>query len=128
MQVNIVKLHESSSEGIYIEFSSQYGVAKGLWKGSTPKISQSYFVEIDIPKILIWATDIIETDYEEYKMWSEQGNIFFNVRMERCEDDGCLTVRFGDSIILIETEGIPYPQGSFLKIETNRILIYPYDL
>ncbi|WP_315119591.1 hypothetical protein [uncultured Clostridium sp.] len=128
MQIDIVKLCQCESEGIFIEFSSQYGVAKGLWKGNTPEINQSYYVELDIRKTLIWEIDIIETDCREYKMWSEQDNIFFNVKMESYENDGCLTVRLGDNVILIETEGIPYSEGSFLKLQVNKILIYPYDL
>lgn len=128
MEVNIIKLYDCNSEGIFVEFSSQYGAAKGLWKGSTPKVSQSYYVEIDIPKILIWGTDIIETNYREYKIWTEQDNVFLNVKMERCEDDGCLIVRLGESVILIEAKGISCSEGSFLKIQLDKILIYPYDL
>lgn len=127
MKVNIIKLCQCVSEGGVIEFSSQYGSAKGLWKGDIPEINQHYYIELDIPKILIWGIDIVEADCKEYKVWNEQNNIFLNVQLEYY-DDNCTTVRIGDSLILIETQGIPYSVDTFLKIQLNEMLIYPFEL
>lgn len=129
MLVNIIKSCQFQNNGTFVEFSSRYGVAKGLWKGNAPEANQSYYVELDIPKVLISGTDIIETECREYKVWSEQENIFLNVKVEFHEDDGCLSVRLGESIILIETEeDIAYPKDSFLRIQLNEISIYPYNV
>lgn len=128
MLVNIIKLCKFENNGTFVEFSSRYGVAKGLWKGNAPEVNQSYYVELDITKVLIWGTDIIETECMEYKVWTEKENIFLNVKIECHEDDGCLSVRLGESIILIETEDIPYLKDSFLRIQLNEISIYPYNM
>lgn len=128
MLINIIKSYQFESNRTLVEFSSLYGVAKGFWKGNIPEINQSYYVELDIPKVLIMGTDIIETECREYKVWTDQENIFLNVKLECHEDDGCLTVRLGESIILIETVGSSYPKDSFLRIQLNEISVYPYNL
>lgn len=105
-----------------------YGNAKGVWKGNKPEVDRSYHVEFDTTKILTWGIDITKSACREYKLWSEQDTIFLNVKMEQYENVGLLTVRFGDSVFLIETEGIPYNKGSNLLIKLNEILLYPFDL
>lgn len=40
------------------------------------------------------------------------------------EDDGCCVVRVGESIILVETEGIPLKVGSFLRVQTKSVILY----
>ncbi len=126
MQIKIMKLSQCDAERFQIEFASKYGTAKGIWRGVKPEIGKSYSVELDIPQILCWGTDIVESDLKEPKIRCEKDKVLINAQIERLENDGCLAARLGESIFLVETQGIPYTQGTFIKMQPDQILLYRY--
>jgi hypothetical protein len=124
MQVKIDKINEKETGEIYIEFSSLYGNSTGLWSGEKPILNKSYYVEVEVPQKLKWGIDIVKIDSSEYRIWNEQETVFINAQIDSVDDDNCLAIRLGDSIVLIETSGIPYAVGDFLEIVVSKIVLY----
>jgi len=93
-----------------------------------PEKNKSYHVEFDIPQSLIWGKDIKKAESNEYKMWYEDDNIYICAMFHSFEDNCCLTIRLGESLILVETEGDPIEDSKYLTICFRKINIYPYSL
>jgi len=93
-----------------------------------PEINKSYYVEFDIPQTLIWGKDIKKAQFDEYKIWYENDNIYICAMFHSFEDNCCLTIKFGESLILVETEGDPIFNYKFLTICIKKMNIYPYTL
>ncbi|MCG7316151.1 MULTISPECIES: hypothetical protein [Brevibacillus] len=108
-----------------VRFTSQYGEGSAIWHGNPPKEGSTYDVEIEIPQILAWDKDIQATNMDEHPIKIQNDMVDFVGKLESVsEDDGCCVVRVGESIILVETEGIPLKVGSFLRVQTKSVILY----
>jgi hypothetical protein len=127
MKIKVLEINKHGNDEILVTFSSPYGSAHGFWMEQNPEINKSYHVELDIPQTLFWEKDIKEAEFNECKIGGENDNIFICAMFDSF-DDHCLTIRFGESIILIDTEGDPNMNSKFLTICFRKINIYPYAL
>ncbi|MDQ0110678.1 hypothetical protein [Paenibacillus harenae] len=125
----VIKNLEESKEEIKVVFSSQFGDGIALWQGAIPKEGSSYDVELEIPDVLKWGKDIQEINSHLYSIKILNNKVCFAGKLESVSDeDGCCVVRFGDSIFLLETDGFPLEGGSFLRFETENVIIYENNL
>jgi hypothetical protein len=125
----VIKSYEESSEGIKVSFSSEFGEGIALWQGEIPKKGISYDVELEIPNVLKWGSDIQRINSHLYSMETLNNRVCFEGKLESvCEEDGCCVVRFGDGTILLDTEGVPSEVQSFLRFETENIIIYDNNI
>lgn len=122
----VIKSYEESNEKIKVSFSSKYGEGIALWQGAIPKEGISYDVELEIPNVLKWGSDIHGINSYLYSIEILNNRVVcFKGKLESVsEEDGCCVVRFGDSIILLDTEGVPLEVQSFLRFETENVIIY----
>ena len=127
MNIKVLEINKYDKDKILVKFSSPYGSAYGFWMERNPEINKSYHVEFDIPQTLVWGKDIKEAEFDECKMWCENDNIYICAMFDSF-DDNCLTIRFGESLILIDTEGDPNMNSKFLTICFRKMNIYPYTL
>ena len=128
MKVKVLEINEYGKDEILITFSSPYGSAHGFWMEQNPEINKSYSVEFDIPQTLVWGDDIKEAESDEYKIWCENDNIYIRAMFHSFEDNGCLTIRLGESLILAETKDAPIYNSKFLTIRCRKLNVYPYTL
>jgi hypothetical protein len=107
-----------------VEFSSDWGQAKGMWCGDMPQVGQQVDVELDIPVDLKWGVDIIPTDQGVHAIRVEGDVILLFVFCEAVDTDGVVTARLGGSLLLLDTSGNPgYCPGHYL-VKTRQLLLY----
>ncbi|MGG0824920.1 hypothetical protein ABE099_18810 [Paenibacillus turicensis] len=125
----IIKSFEENNEETKVVFSSEFGEGTAWWQGALPKEGMSYDVEIEIPNVLKWGKDIHETNTHLYSIKIINNRVCFEGEFESISDeDGCMVVRFGNSIILLETEGVPPGVQSFLRFEIDKLIMYENNI
>ena len=122
MRVKVIEAI-NQSQGLQVNFSTEYGNATALWSGNEPQISKEYFVELEVPGVLYWQKDITVSE-EECGIALKSGMVHLVGLFESIEDDGYTVIRLGDSIISIETQGEPPETGNNVKLTTNNLLLY----
>lgn len=123
MKINIKEIKSELSRNIVV-FSTEFGSAKAIWQGDTPRPNLEYFVEMEISNILTWGRDIIRVDECSYSVGMEGDVLYFIGYIESIDDDGYTVIRLGDSIIAIEVDGNPFPQGVFVKVLANEVSLF----
>lgn len=125
----VIKSYEERNGEIKVAFSSEFGEGIALWQGAIPKVGIPYDVELEIPNVLKWGKDIHGTNLQQYSIKIQNNRVCLEGKLESVSDeDGCCVVRFGNSIILIETEGVPSAVQSFLSLETDNVIFYDNNL
>lgn len=113
MLVTILKAVSQEDGQIEVEFSSQFGRAKGLWMDDLPKVEQSYDVEINIDDVLQWGGDIYKTQEDKFMLQETESDLLLQGTLENYDEgDGLSIIRLGNSILMIDTAGEPEPIGS----------------
>lgn len=116
------------NESIY--FSTDYGKGKGVWKGSDSPIQKEYFVELDVDTSYNYE-NIVVSKTKEYQMRvSDEKNLLTLLFLEY-DEDGCATLRLGDSIIEIETsfdERFYSLQNAYILLCAENLNIYDENL
>ncbi len=128
MNIKVLEINKYGNDETLISFSSPYGTAHGFWMEQSPKINKSYNVEFDISQTLVWGKDIKKAGIDEYKIWHQNDIIYICAMFHSFEDNCCLTIRLGKTLILVETEGDPIINSQFLTISLRKMNIYPYTL
>lgn len=127
----LIKNINIKNEACYVEFISNYGFAKALWQGEVPQIEISYDVEIEIPTILRWGDEIRLGATNELKnmLTLKKDKIFICGVIESVDiidDNKTCEIRVGDSLIIVDVEGIPDNMvGKTISITTENIVLYP---
>ena len=112
-----------------VYFSTDYGKAKGIWKGNRP-IEKEYYVEMDVDMLCDYDC-LILCDIKEYHIEMVDENIQLTLLLLEYDEDGCATFQFGDSIIEIETifdERFYALKNSYLTICVEKLNIYDENL
>ncbi len=113
-----------------VYFSTDYGTAKGIWKGINRPIEKEYYVEMDVDRVCDYD-DLILCDMKEYQIKLVNENIQLTLLLLEYDEDGCATFQFGDSIIEIETnfdERFYALKNSYLTICLEKLNIYDENL
>lgn len=97
MKINISKV---LNEIVY--FSTDYGSAKGIWKGIDQPVEEEYFVELDIDNLYNYD-DFTVSKIKEYQIKILDEKIQLTMLLIEYDEFGCATFQFGDSLIEIET-------------------------
>jgi len=127
MKIKVLEENKLGKDDVLVKFSSSYGSAHGFWMERTPEINKTYHVEFDIPQTLVWGKDIKIAESNECKIWYENDTVHFCAMFHSFEDN-CLTIRFGESLILVETEGDSIFNCLFITLCFRKMSIYPYTL
>lgn len=123
-----IYVEKVSDEVVY--FSTDYGKAKGLWKGNNRPIEKAYYVEMDIEMLCDYDYFVL-CDMKEYHIEMVDENIQLTLLLLEYDEDGCATFQFGDTIIEIETnfdERFYALKNSFLTICVEELNIYDENL
>ncbi|MFF2874980.1 hypothetical protein ACFVR2_01530 [Gottfriedia sp. NPDC057991] len=124
MEIIVVRYMKELADGYIVNFNSLYSSAEGKWVGSKPKLNFKYNIEIDIPEILEWEKQINKIDEEFSQIASNDNHVYFSGVLESVDSDGYSVLRIGNNILAFELTGDNYPIGSYVKIETEQILLF----
>lgn len=119
-------LEEKTFDKFLIKFSCEYGAGIALWKGDRPSIKNEYSVEIEINEILTWGKEVVVND-EEIAVKFNNGDFYIAGLLESVDDDGYSVIRLGQSIIAVETQGIPFPCGIYVKAKVTEAVFYKVE-
>ena len=115
-------------ENIY--FSTDYGMAKGIWKGANRPIQKEHYVELDIDGLYSYD-NVFVNNTKEYQMRIIDGKNQLTLLLLEYDEDGCATFQLGDSIIEIETaydERFYALMNSYITLFVEKINVYDENL
>jgi hypothetical protein len=127
MRVKITKIFAENEEGIDVEFSTELGNCKGIWQGLKPIIGGIYEIEIEIPYALKWKHDIFLAQNKIFQIRINESNVSLIGILESNEGNFS-SLKLGNDIVLLETEGIPFEEKKFIEILTEKLLIYDINI
>ncbi|GIP39037.1 hypothetical protein J31TS4_23170 [Paenibacillus sp. J31TS4] len=124
MKVCIYIIKREVDEGFIVRFNSSYGDGIATYVGKRPIVNIEYFVEIDVKGIFKWGEDISRIENNQCKIEVMGKLVSLYGMLESVDEDGYTVLRLGQSIVPIETEGSPYPIGSYIKIQSPNVKLY----
>jgi hypothetical protein len=102
MRIKILDVKNIQNE-IKVKFETSIGVGTGTWNGELPALGDC----IDIDDNFEWGKNITTTN-SNTSMIAIENNLFrFVTRVISYEDDGCLTVKLGDSVVFLDVDNVP---------------------
>ena len=113
-----------------IYFSTDYGMAKGIWKGTNRPIQKEYCVELDIDGLYSYD-NVFVNNTKEYQMRIFDGKNQLTLLLLEYDEDGCATFQLGDSIIEIETayDELFYAlKNSYITLFVEKLNVYDENL
>lgn len=127
MKIKIVNLSKTVGTKL-VDFETAIGKGTALWVGEEPIIGKFYDVEIDVGDDLIWGINIIMTP-EISSMIAVKDNLFYLVaKVISSEEEGCISVKLGDSVVLLEIERAPTGIFGMVECKAKNVRLYPTNL
>ncbi len=127
MRVKITKVFIENDKGIGVEFNTELGNCKGGWMGVEPIVGGIYEIEIEIPCTLKWGHDILLAQNKIFQIKINENNISLIGMLETTEDNFS-SLKLGNDIVLLETEGTPFEEKKFVEILTNELIVYDINI
>ena len=132
MQVSLTKINRATDGSTDVTFVSDVGGADAKWGGAYPVTSRSYLVELSLNEDLIWGQNIVPDEFCSHSIEQEGSKIVIKGMLEMYDlyDDGTVTIRVGDAIIVEETTGSPPQAGSHICVcvDKNNLVLYDYEV
>jgi len=100
----------------------------GKWVGGTPQINKWYNVEISVENELLWGRDVVQLEYSEPSIKSPVAGINVLQGPLDATKDGFITLRIGDSHLILNIIGIPIPFAGDVSIRATGIRLYDMDV
>ena len=113
-----------------VYFSTDYGRAKGIWKGNNISTNKVYYIEMDIDMLFDYDSFVL-CDSKEYYIEMVDENIQLTLLLLEYDEDGCATFQFGNEIIEIETnfdERFYALKNSYVTISVEKLNIYDENI
>ncbi len=128
MQIKIAKILQEEEGGSLIEFETSFGGGIGIWIGSIPEIGMESEVEFEIDEEFVWGKDIELTNIGRMQMARQGSGVRLVGEIISYEEDDCLSVQLGESVILLEVEGAPRGISSQVEFKVQSLQLYPVNL
>ena len=123
-----VLIETFNMENNRVIFASQYGKGMAFWDGESPKINTYYWAEIEIPELLEWDIDIKTEKSTAYMIGIQREACYFTAKVESACEDGSCIIRIGDSIVVLETEGRPFENGTYISFSSKEVTLFNTDI
>ena len=118
-----IVVHEIKRNGV-VTIDTGNGRIQGKWVGKLPEENSIIDIEVEIIDTLEWNKDITKESVSSYECGFSNDIISFVGYVEPVDDDGYTVIRFGGSIICLDTVGVPFSIGEFIKLVANNIEFY----
>lgn len=127
---NKMKIYVEKVLDEVVYFSTDYGRAKGIWKGNNISTNKVYYIEMDIDMLCDYDSFVL-CDSKEYYIEMVDENIQLTLLLLEYDEDGCATFQFGNEIIEIETnfdERFYSLKNSYVTISVEKLNIYDENI
>ncbi|MGO1298557.1 MAG: hypothetical protein ACTMIA_14805 [Vibrio sp.] len=124
-----IKIERTSNDGneTLVDFSSDYGSSAALWVGEPPTPGRLYDVELEIDDDLVWG-ESISTTRDRVSIALEEGMFVVVGSVTSLEEDGCLSIAVGDSVILLDVENAPEDISGLVECRALDVKLYSTNL
>jgi hypothetical protein len=100
-----------------VEFQSELGASRGRWwAGPMPVPGTTYFVEVDVNKVLTVGTDFVYVDDVDQPSIGGDGDRSVLIGILERIDDDFVIFRLGKCLIMLEVEGAPLTKGACVRV------------
>jgi hypothetical protein len=123
MKIKILDISDS-----LVRFRSESGEGYAKWSGEKPLPNHNYDVELDINDEFIWGQNITTIDATSTSMRGDNYKISAVAEVISYEEDGCLSVKLNESVILLEVEGAPDNVSGYVKLDAKDVTLFPVNL
>lgn len=123
MKIKIIDIKDS-----LVSFRSESGEGYAKWSGEKPLLNHTYDVEVDIDDEFVWGQNITTTDATSTMIMDDSNNIIAVAEVISYDEDGCLSVKINESVILLEVEGAPDNVGGYVKFDAKEVTLFPVNL
>jgi hypothetical protein len=127
MRATITEVHLHSDKRITVEFDSRFGSASGVWVNEElPVKGQDYDCEVDIFDQLHFGKEITLSQSEGFHIAkdNDNDNVIIQGLLEGSFEDNTICVRFGDTVILVESSGTPFTLNQYVQLRVKEIGLY----
>ena len=105
MRIRVESL-EQAGQVATVSFTCLVGSARARWMGGVPIVSVDYEVELEVPGILKWGEQIVETKQTRPAISQQAAQALIVGTLSAMRSEGVAEVRVGDDIILVEVDRI----------------------
>jgi hypothetical protein len=104
-------------------FICRYGVGRGIWTTGVPRLDQEYDVEFDIDQPIRVGLNTKVTKDEVTRIYNSEHQITLVAKVEDVFENETASLRFGDSLILVEYGGDFPTTGTWVEVTLPQIEI-----
>lgn len=123
MIIEIVEINDS-----LVRFRSELGEGYAKWSGEIPLLNHTYDVEVDIDDDFVWGENITTTDKTSTVTRADDYNIIVVAEVISYDEDGCLSAKLQESVILLEVEGAPDNLSGNVKFKAKDVTLFRVNL
>ncbi len=123
-----VERMDGNPNGVHIDFSSEYGTSTALWVGEKPTLGAIYDVELEIDDDLVWGESISTTTNNRTTIGLEESMFIVVGSVINLEEDGCLSIAVGDSVILLDVVNVPGDVSGLVECRASSVKVYSTNL
>jgi len=127
MKIKVEKM-SCNDNVIRVDFSSDYGRSSALWVGEIPTLGTFYDVELDIDDDLVWGEGISTTKRDRAMIALEKGVFVVVGKVIKLEEDGCLSVSVGESVVLLDVANAPENISGLIECHALDVKVYSTNL
>ncbi len=127
MKIKVERMDDDPN-GVHIDFSSEYGTSTALWVGEKPTLGAIYDVELEIDDDLVWGESISTTTNNRTTIGLEEGMFIVVGSVINLEEDGCLSIAVGDSVILLDVVNVPGDVSGLVECRASSVKVYSTNL
>jgi hypothetical protein len=122
MHITVTLVANTASSPV-IEFNCRYGVGRGTWTVGVPRLDQEYDVEFDFDQPLRFGVNTKVTNDKVSRIYNSEHQITFIAKIEDVFENDTASLRFGDSLILVDYEGVFPAIGTWVEVTLPQIEI-----
>ena len=125
-----IKIEKTSNDGheTQVDFLSDYGKSAALWIGTPPTLGELYDVELKIDDDLVWGEGISKTTKGRASITLEEGMFVVVGSVISLEEDCCLSIAVGDSLILLNVKNAPEDIPGLVECRALVVKLYSTNL
>ena len=126
MQITITKIVNHNTGRI--NFQMDHDDCFGYWVGTMPIVGHSYDVEINIPTVLHFDSEIVATQERSPSFIEKpQDDVFLIGQLEDINEDVAI-LRYKKSLLMLTVKGEPFPPNTWVCIGPIRLMLYDTNI
>lgn len=127
MKVKIEKVISQGDE-TRVKFSSDYGCSLAIWASDEPTCGAFYDIEFEVDDDLVWGESISTTTRDGDTIAFEEGMFVIVGTILKVEEDSCLSISLGGSVILLDVENMPENVSGLVECRAAEVKLYSTNL